>query len=132
TAKGIKMGSERSFGLVFATAFGVIALWPLAQGGTPHLWAIVVALVFLTLGCVRPTVLRPLNIAWFQIGLVLSTALTPFVMAVLYVTTFVPTSLLLRLTGRDSLRLRREPDRPTYWIIRDARDLGRGTMKRQF
>ena len=126
----IKMSSEWSFGLVFAIFFGIIALWPLAKGGTLRFWAIVVALAFVGLGYWRPAVLRPLNIAWFRLGLLLSAVVTPVAMALLYVTTLLPTSLVLRLVGRNSLELKREPDRASYWVIRDGSR--QATMKRQF
>jgi hypothetical protein len=43
-------GSERSFSLVFAIVFGIIAGWTLASGGAPRFWAFAVALVFPILG----------------------------------------------------------------------------------
>src|SRR2546430_11412021 len=116
------MGSDRNFGLVFAMVFATIALWPLTKGEVPRLWAILAALVFLALGCLRPAVLRPLNIAWFRVGLLLGALVTPVVMALLYVTAFLPTSLVLRLMGRDPLALKRAPDRVSYWVLRDTSD----------
>jgi hypothetical protein len=124
----IEMGSERSFGRVFAIVFTVIGLWPLIRGGTPHLWALPIAAAFLALAYLRPAVLRPLNVVWFRLGLLLGAVVTPIVMGLLYVTTFVPTSLILRLAGRDALGLAPEPDRASYWVIRDPP----GGMKRQF
>ena len=130
--EGVKIGSDRSFGLVFAIVFAIIGLWPAIQGGACHLWAIIVAVAFGSLAYMWPAVLRPLNIGWFRLGTALSAIVTPIVMAVLYVTTFVPTTLLLRAARRDLLRLKREPDRASYWLIRDPPGPGQGTMKRQF
>lgn len=41
----IKGGSNRSFGLVFAAVFAIIALWPLTGGGAVRLWALGIAVV---------------------------------------------------------------------------------------
>ena len=128
----IEMGSERSFGHVFAIAFTVIGLWPLIRGGASHLWALLTAAALLTLAYLRPAVLRPLNVIWFRLGLLLGAVVTPVVMGLLYATTFVPTSLILRLAGRDLLGLEREPDRVSYWVARDPPGGGQSTMKRQF
>jgi hypothetical protein len=128
----VKMGSERSFGLVFAIVFAMLALWPLAKGEAVELWAISAALFFLALGCLRPAVLRPLNVAWFRFGLLLGALVTPAVMALLYVTAFLPTSLVLRFMGRDPLALEREPDRASYWVVRDGSVRGQSAMNRQF
>ncbi len=126
------MGSERSFGRVFAIAFAIIGFWPLIRGGAPHLWALLAAAAFLTLAYLRPAVLRPLNVIWFRLGLLLGAVVTPIVMGLLYMTTFVPTSVILRLAGRDLLGLEREPDRASYWVTRDPPGGGQSTMKRQF
>src|SRR5438128_2708044 len=83
-------------------------------------------------GTRRPAVMRPLNVIWFRLGLLLGAIVTPIVMGLLYVTTFVPTSLILRLAGRDLLGLEREPDRASYWVARDPPGGGQSTMKRQF
>jgi saxitoxin biosynthesis operon SxtJ-like protein len=128
----IEMGSERSFGRVFAIAFTVIGLWPVIRGGAPHLWALLIAAAFLALAYLLPAVLRPLNVIWFRLGLLLGAVVTPVVMGLLYVTTFVPTSLILRLAGRDLLGLEREPGRASYWVARDPPGGGQSTMKRQF
>src|SRR5262249_8305883 len=128
----IKIGSERNFGLVFAIVFGIIGAWPLVSGGVPRFWALAVALVFTILGYAKPALLRPLNVAWFRLGLLMGAVMTPVVMAVLYLTTFLPTSLVLRFMGRDSLGLRREPDRASYWVTREKLGPGQSTMKRQF
>ena len=130
--RDIEMGSERSFGQVFAVAFTVIGLWPLIRGGAPHLWALLIAAAFLTLAYLLPAVLRPLNVIWFRLGLLLGAVVTPVVMGLLYVTTFVPTSLILRLAGRDLLGLEREPGRASYWVARDPSGGAQSTMKRQF
>ncbi len=126
------MGSERSFGLVFAIVFAIIAFWPLAKSGAPRWWAVASAAAFLALGYVWPAVLRPLNIAWFRLSVLLAAVVTPVVMALLYITMFLPTSLVLRLSGRDLLGLRREPDRMSYWVPRDVHGPEHESMKRQF
>lgn len=132
TKDKIIMGSERNFGFVFMIAFAVIGLWPLMRGGSPRLWAIIAALAFLALTHFRPAALRPLNILWFRLGLLLHAVVTPAVMATLYTTMFIPISFALRLRGRDLLRLKREPERPSYWLVRETPGPGRGTITRQF
>ena len=44
---------------------------PLVHGGSAQIWAIVVAAVFLVAGLFLPQVLRPLNLVWLQLGLLL-------------------------------------------------------------
>ena len=127
----VEMGSDRGFGLVFAVVFAIIALWPLMRGEYPRLWATIIALAFLLVALVRPQLLHPLNIVWFRFGLLLGAVVTPVVMALLYVTTIIPTGIILRLRGKDLLSLKREPERTSYWITREPGPEP-GTMKRQF
>lgn len=49
----VKMGSERSFALVFASVFTIVALWPLVGGGRARLWAILLVAAFALLGRLR-------------------------------------------------------------------------------
>jgi hypothetical protein len=80
----------------------------------------------------RPSVLRPLNIVWFKLSLLLAKIVTPIVMGLLYVTTIIPTSLILRMRGMDPLGLAPQPGRNSYWIIRKPAGPKAGSMKRQF
>ncbi|MPZ36583.1 MAG: hypothetical protein GEU95_00735 [Rhizobiales bacterium] len=126
------VGSNRTFGIVFAVVFTIIALWPLLSGGTPRLWASAIAAGFLGAALVAPKLLSPFNRAWFQVGLALHRVVNPIVMAVIYYGTVVPIGLILRARGKDPLRLKRDPDAPSYWITRDPPGPPRGSMTKQF
>ena len=128
----VKVGSERGFGVVFAVVFAVVALWPLMDGAPVRLWAAVVAAVFLGLGFLVPRALRPLNLLWFRFGMVLYKVVNPLVMALLFFTTVMPIGLLMRLVGKDPLRLRPDPEADSYWIERDPAGPEPETMKNQF
>lgn len=128
----VKVGSERSFGLVFAAVFSFIALVPLMDGKTVRWWALVVAAVFLVAGLAAPNVLRPLNLLWFKFGLLLYKVVNPLVMALLYYLTIVPTGILMRLSGKDPLNRTFDPKAESYWIDRDPPGPEPTTMKRQF
>jgi hypothetical protein len=53
-------------------------------------------------------------------------------MALVYYSTVTPIGLLLRLSGKDLLRLHFEPESPTYWIERLPPGPEPATMPRQF
>ncbi len=114
-----KVGSERNFGLVFAAVFGVIGLWPLIGGNPVRIWSLAIAAIFLVLAFARPAVLRPLNLLWFRFGLLLGKIVAPIVMALIFYVAVTPTALIMRLLGKDILRLRFDRDAATYWIARE-------------
>ncbi len=125
----IKMGSNRSFGLVFAALFAVIALLPLLGAHPLRLWAMIIAAAFLTVTLIRPALLAPLNRLWFRFGLALGRLMTPVAMALLFVVAVIPTALALKLLRKDPLQRRLDPAAKTYWERREAQP---GPMREQF
>lgn len=128
--KQVQIPSERSFTVVFAVVFAVIGVFPLLFGGEVRLWSLGVAGGLLLVGAVRPILLRPLNHLWFRFGMLLHHVISPLVMGIIFLLVVTPTGLLLRLLGKDVLRLRTEPDADSYWILRSPADTG--SMKNQF
>ncbi|MGE5478750.1 MAG: SxtJ family membrane protein [Bacteroidales bacterium] len=131
-AAPVQMGSERSFGLVFAAVLAIVALWPLKSGGDIRLWAAGAAVAFLVLALALPRMLRPLNIVWFKFGMVLHHVVTPVVMGLLFFLTVTPVGLLMRATGKDPMRLKRDSNATSYWIVRTPPGPDGQSMKTQF
>jgi hypothetical protein len=125
-------GSNRSFGLVFSALFFLLGAGPAAFGGSARGWAIVLAGLFLAVALLAPRILGPLNAVWFKIGLALHHVVTPVIMAFLYYGAIVPTGLLLKMLGKDVLRLKRDATATTYWISREPPGPGPGSMDKQF
>lgn len=129
----VQMGSERSFGIVFAVVFALIGLWPLTgEGGTARLWALGAGFAFLVVALVQPRALRPFNILWFKFGMLLHHIVTPVVMGLLFFVTVTPIGLLMRATGKDPMRLKRAPGAASYWIARTPPGPAPESMKNQF
>lgn len=128
----VQVGSEKSFGVVFAVVFAIIALWPLVHGLQVHWWALIIAVAFLTAGYFAQPLLKPLNLLWFKFGLLLYKVVNPVVMALLYYLTVVPTGLAMRMCGKDPLLRNFDPAAKTYWIERDPPGPAPESMKDQF
>jgi hypothetical protein len=79
-----------------------------------------------------PFLLHPLNRAWTMLGVLLAPIVNPVVMAALFYLVFTPVGLLLRLLGKDSLRLRADPQAASYWIERQPPGPPPETMANQF
>jgi|TARA_B110000438_G_scaffold290618_1_gene326546 hypothetical protein len=125
----IKMGSNRSFGLVFFIVFLIIGLWPLKVEGSINLWLIAISLIFLFLGLMNSKVLSPLNKLWFKFGIILGAIIAPIVMCIIYFLVVTPIGLIMKIMGKDLLNLKYNKSAKTYWI---KRNIPVGTMKRQF
>jgi Saxitoxin biosynthesis operon protein SxtJ len=129
--RAVKRGSNKVFGLVFAGFFLAVSLWPLVRHGTPRLWALGLALVFLVLALFAPHRLAAMNLLWSKLGLALNAIIAPIVLRILYFVILVPFAQILRWRGHDSLRLKRSKA-ASYWIVRDPAGPPAGTMKNQF
>lgn len=128
----IQVGSERSFGIVFFVVFAVIGLWPLLGGNPVRLWSMAIAVGFLVAAFVFPRVLKPLNLLWFKFGILLHHVVTPLVMGLIFFVTVTPTGILMRLFGLDPMRMKRDPKRTSYWIVRDPPGPSPESLKNQF
>ena len=95
-------------------------------------WWLAIGVVLVLLAIVWPAALAPLNRLWLKFGLLLYRFVNPVVMTLLYVSTIVPIGVLMRLSGKDPLRLKPSPDAESYWIVRDPRGARPEDMKNQF
>jgi hypothetical protein len=128
-ARPPKASSERSFGLVFAGVWAIIGIWPLLRGHELRLWPFPLAGAFLLAALVVPRLLRPLNVLWLRLGTVLHRIVAPVVMGVVFFLTVVPVAMIIRLFGKDPLRLR---PAPSNWIERRPPGPDPKSMKYQF
>jgi len=127
----VKASSDRSFGIVLAAAFALVAVAPLLRA--PHearWWAVPIALAFAAVAIGAPKWLAPLNRLWLRLGLFLSSIVSPIVLGLLFYVTLFPIGLLMRVAGNDPLRLRRGGEK-SYWIPRDP-SISASDMKQQF
>ena len=123
-----KISSNRSFGILFFIVFLLIAIWPIFNGETFRIWALVISTIFLILGLLNSRILTPLNKAWVKFGELLGMVIAPIVMAIIYFIIITPIGLLMRLLGKDLLNMQFNKNK-SYWIKREKNI---GSMKKQF
>jgi hypothetical protein len=128
----VKPSSDRSFGLVIATFLMIVAFWPLIRGEQVRWWVLGTAAVFAVLAFFWTTALAPLNIWWMKLGVLLYKIVNPVVLGLLFYATVTPIALLMRVLGKDPLRLRRDFDAASYWIDRTPPGPVPDSMKNQF
>lgn len=125
--------SDRSFGLLFAVVFGVLAAW-LAWAGTTGAASALTALAVLTLlvALLRASLLNPLNRAWMKLGALLHRLVSPVILGAIYFLVITPYAIVMRLAGRDALRRRLDPITPSYWIKREPPGPAPDSLPHQF
>ena len=126
--KNIKIGSNKSFGIVFAVVFGLIAFWPLIKGNDIRIWVLIISILFFVLGLINSKILTPLNRLWFKFGIFLGNFIAPIVMGIIFFLVVTPTGIIMKLLGKDLIKLKKNNEK-SYWI--EKKNI-KSRMKNQF
>ena len=124
----IKIGSNRSFGIVFFLVFLLISTYPLINGNEIRLWSLVISIIFLLLGLINSKILNPFNKLWFKFGIFLGKIISPLIMGIIFFLVVTPIGLLMRLLNKDLLNLKFN-NKSSYWIEKTE---PKSKMKNQF
>jgi len=125
----IKLGTNRSFGLVFFMVFLIISLWPLNFESNIRILPAIISIIFLILGLLNSKLLTPFNKIWFKFGIFLGGIIAPITMGVVFFFVVTPVGFIMRILGKDLLNIKYNSKKDSYWIKRDKPI---DTMKRQF
>ena len=126
--KDIKIGSNRSFGIVFFVVFLLIGLYPLINADSVRIWSVIISLIFLILGLMNSKILNPLNKLWFKFGILLGKIVSPLVMGIIFFLVVTPIGLIMKLFRKDLLNLKYNENK-SYWIEKNG---PKSKMKNQF
>jgi hypothetical protein len=108
---------NRVFGLMLAMAFLLIAGWPVLRGQTPRGWGAGVLFVLALLAVLKP---------------VLISRVSSIALGALFYGVLTPVAVVIRLAGKDPLRLRYNRAAASHWIARKPPSPTRDSMTKQF
>jgi len=128
----VKAGSDRGFGFVFAGFFALVSGLSWWRGHTGWHWPLPLAAVFLAVALVHPRLLAPLNKLWLKFGLLIYKVMNPLILGLLFFVTIAPIGIVMRLFGKDFLRLRLDREAKSYWIERAPPGPPPQSMRNQF
>ena len=114
----IELPSNRKFGIFFTFVFALAAAY--FYNSDIMTWAYLfsaTSLIFLVITLVKDELLLPLNKLWMRFGLLLGIIVSPIVLGVIFFGLFTPIATLLRLWGRDELKLKLSR-KASHWISR--------------
>jgi hypothetical protein len=125
----IKISSNRSFGIVFFVVFLFIALYPITYSEDIRIWSLIISFIFIILGLLNSKILTPLNKLWFKFGVILGKIISPIIMGIIFFLVVTPIGLIMKVLGKDLLRLKYNKKDNTYWIEKNG---PKSKMKNQF
>jgi hypothetical protein len=127
----IEIPSNRKFGFFFTFVFAVAAAYFYFSANIAWVFAFAaVAAIFLFITMIKSDALLPLNKLWMRFGLLLGMIVSPIILGFIFFGFFTPIAILMRLSGRDELRLK-FTQKASYWISRNEL-IKSESFKRQF
>jgi hypothetical protein len=131
----IETPSDRNFGFTVGGILALIEGWRFYSNNSVDLFGTIllgISIPLIVFALIYPSVLAPLNRAWMKLGLLMYKIVNPIIMFLIYLITIIPIGLILKLMGKDPLRLKLDKDRPSYWIKREPTGPTPESMKNQF
>tara|TARA_Y100001970_G_scaffold149171_1_gene183058 strand:- start:2401 stop:2817 length:417 start_codon:yes stop_codon:yes gene_type:complete len=115
----IELPSNKKFGYFFTLIFLIITGYFFLNKSLnlAYVFATIsITLFFITI--VKADLLLYPNKLWIQFGLLLGMIISPIVLGVLFFVLFTPTAIIMKLYGRDELRIKFKKN-TSYWIVRE-------------
>ena len=124
--------SDRQFGFFFSVIFGIASLYFAIKATA--IWSLVCGVLclatFITT-VVASNRLRPANLAWYKISILLSKVVNPVVLGIIFFVLITPVALITRFAGRDELQLKLHRQ-SSLWKHRLPIEHKRSTFNNQF
>ena len=115
----IELPSNKKFGFFFTFLFFIVASYFFLSDGTIIAYIFFfLAMTFLLITLVNSDALLSLNKLWMRLGQLLGMIINPIILGIIFFALFTPYSLVMRLFGRDELRLK-FVKRKSHWKHRE-------------
>ncbi len=127
-----KLPRDRTFGQFFGILFAFVGGYCLLNTFI-YLGVIfaVLSLILLLLAFLRPHMLRPLNLAWTRLGLILSKLFTPLFLGLIYFCIVTPYGIIRKIIGNDPLLLK-DRGAASYWLNVEDKNMKPDSFKKQY
>lgn len=120
----------RKFGITVGIALLVLAGVLYLKHHAIYVWFATVGAALLVLGLAVPIILKPVYRVWMAFAFALGWFNTRLILGIIFYLIFTPVGLIMRLFGRDALRLRLQRDAESYWLYREDRAVDPKRMER--
>ena len=114
----VELPSSKKFGFFFTLVFALVAVYfYLNDSLTWGYYFSTAAVIFSIVTIVKADFLLPLNKLWMRFGILIGMIVSPIVLGVIFFGLFTPIAFLMRISGRDELRLKFKI-KPSHYITR--------------
>ena len=127
----VKLPSNQKFGFFFSAIFLIASIFFIyLNNWTTGCVLAILGILFLIITIIKAELLLPLNHLWMRFGLLLGIIISPIVLGIIFFGLFTPYSIIMKLIGRDELRLKKVKN-ISHWILR-SKTLSQTNFKQQF
>ena len=109
----------RKFGLVVGGVFGLLAVWFWWRGKAFYPYVLIPGVSLVVFGLIWPKLLKQVYVIWMSLALVLGLIVSTALLTILFYLVVTPVGLVARLSGKDFLSRKLDPNVNSYWIARD-------------
>jgi len=128
----VQLPTNRKFGFFFAGAFTLAGGYFLKESSIAAVCIfLVLAVTFFLVTVIKAELLLPFNKLWMCFGLLLGKIVSPIVLGVIFFGLLTPIALVMRIAGRDELRLKVKKS-SSFWKTRDGNSVSSIRFKNQF
>ncbi len=127
----LKLPSNRKFGIFFTFVLALLSVYFYVTTNMILTYIfLLTSLTLLGISIIKADVLFPLNKLWMKFGFLLGKIINPIVLGMIFFVLITPFGFIMRLFGRDELRLRIKNNN-TYWKNR-SQNLQQTNFRQQF
>ena len=112
--------TNRVFGLIWSLVFGIFALSRWLQGEPFYLQMAGLAALLAVIALAMPKLLTWPNRSWSRFGNFMHAMISDIALLLIYFAFITPAASILRMCGRNELKLKSEPMAKSYWNIRSS------------
>ena len=127
----VQLPTNRKFGFFFAGIFFVGGIFLRESSIAAVCIFLVLAVTFFLVTVIKAELLLPLNKLWMHFGLLLGKIVSPIVLGVIFFGLFTPIALVMRIAGRDELRLKVKKS-SSFWKTREGNSVSSIRFENQF
>lgn len=92
----------------------------------------VIGLLLIILGVLLPNLLKPINKLWMTLAIILGWFMSRVILTILFYVIVTPIGFLIKIFGRDFLKLKTDNSLSSYWEEREKKVSDKIDFERQF
>ena len=125
----IKKNQNKQFGLLLSFVIFIFLTIQFYNTNNLNIYISILGVFILIITFLKPNYLKPLTVLWIKFGVLLGYVVAPIVMAIIFFGVVTPIGIILKLFGKDLLKLKKTKDTKSFWI-KVTKEVG--SMERQF